>query len=171
MIAMLLEQAQHGKMHREFSYSLVRHLPMRKSALLAAILWVWLVGGSIVQGFMLRASPLAQINLPMQWPLVVLPAVIVIGGALLTKRVPGASLIGTRVDQTYGHGTYLSFMRLLKPELLCACTSFAIGLVGLIVSGTDVALGTKAFFISGGLSFLVAHFITRWRGLYGAKAA
>lgn len=140
-----------------------------RSSLLVSAIWVWIVGGGLVQGFNLPTSEISQ-QFPIPWPVLIALPFSVIIGALLTKEIPGEFSVGKYVDGKFGQDTYRRFMGALRPELLFSSMSFGIGIVGLArtvqLTGPSGAFSISAFFISAGLAFLAAHFIGRRRGLY-----
>ncbi len=122
-----------------------------------------------VQGFTLPTSELAHKS-PFPWQTLVLMPLIVVDGAFFNKDIPGAFFIGKRIDQWFGHDTYRSFMKSLKPELLFSCMCFGIGIIGFVrtfqLDGPSGAVSISAFFTSGGFAFLAAHSIGHWHRLY-----
>src|SRR5437868_4107419 len=103
---------------------------MKMSKFVILALWLWIVGSSVIQGFNLPMSELARKFSSMGSWIIALPLVIVIG-SLYGKRLPGWATLGGMVDSKYGRGTYLSFLKRLKLELLFASMAFGIGVVGL----------------------------------------
>lgn len=139
---------------------------MKKSIFLVAGIWAYLVGGGIVQGFALPISSLAR-GWPFPWQLVIFMPIVVVIGAFFRDDLPGRFFIQKRIDQRFGPDTYRSFMKSLKLELLFSSMCFGIGIVGFVrtiqLGGPSGALSISGFFVSGGVAFLAAHFIGRWR--------
>lgn len=147
---------------------------MKISRLIIVALWLWIVGASVIQGFYLPTSELArQFSFIGSW-IIALPVVIIIG-SLYCRRPPGRATLGKLIDGRYGHGTYLSFLKRLKLELLLSSMAFSLGIIGLLRSlGLDGPRGAFiicGFFLSAGVAFLVAHFVTRRRALYNDETA
>jgi len=142
---------------------------MKRSILLVVIVWIYIVGTGIVQGFTLPNSPLAR-NFPFPWPILIAMPLVIVIGAFFKSEVPGEFSIGKRIDQWLGQDTYRTFMKSLKLELLFASMSFGIGIVGVLrtfqLGGPSGAFSICGFFISAGFSFLMAHFIALRRRVY-----
>ena len=146
---------------------------MKKSTLIILIIWVYIVGASFVQGFYLPSSELAVAfsSFPSVWPMVVIPPIVIIIGASLGPG-PGKRWVGAWIDRRFGQGSCSKFLRKLKPELLFASMGFALGITGLIRAwqhnGPKGAFVTSSFFLSSGIGFVIAYFITRTRKIYEA---
>ncbi len=145
---------------------------MKISKLIVVVLWLWIVVSSVAQGFDLPTSELARqlsSNLSIGYWMIALPVVIVIG-SLYCRQLPGGATLGKLVDGRYGRGTYLSFLKQLKLELLFSSMAFSIGVIGLLRSlslgGPRGGFIISSFFLSGGVAFLVAYFVMRRRALY-----
>lgn len=138
---------------------------MKKSIFLIAAIWVYFVGGGLVQGFTLPTSQLAR-DWIFPWQFVVFIPLVVIVGAFFRGDLPGKSFIRNLVDQRFGPDTYRTFMKSLKLELLFSSMCFGIGIVGFArtmqLGGPNGALAISGFFASGGVAFLAAYFIGRW---------
>ena len=145
-----------------------------RSSLLLIAIWIYVVGGALVQGFNLPSSPIAQ-KTTFPWPMLVLIPIVVIIGALFTKEFPGQYSVGKYIDHRLGEDTYRQFMKALKPELLFSSGSFCLGLVGIArtvqLGGPSAAYPICGFFISAGVAFLIAYFIGRRRKLYEKPAS
>ena len=127
------------------------------------------MGTGISEGLSLPNSSLDQ-NFPFPWPvLFAIPLVIVIG-AYFRSEIPGEYSIGKVIDRRLGQDTYKSFMQYLKLELLFACMFFCIGIVGILriiqLGGSREALPICGFFVSVGVSFLIAYLIALRKKIY-----
>lgn len=147
---------------------------MKKSSIIVAIIWLYSVGISVLQGFTLPTSQIAH-GIPIPWQILVCLPLIIVIGAFFNKEIPGSFLIGRSIDQRFGQGTYRSFMISLKPELLFSCMCFGIGIVGFLrtfqLGGPSGAFSMSGFFISGGLAFFAAHVISRRFRVYDKPPA
>jgi hypothetical protein len=142
---------------------------MKKSTILVGVIWTYVVGSAIAQGFMLPNSLIAQ-TFPFPMPLLVAMPLVIVVGAFFTTEVPGEFSIGLRIDQWLGKSSYRSFMKSLKLELLLSSMSFGIGIVGIArslqVDGPSGAYSICTFFISAGFAFLIAYFIGLRKRIY-----
>jgi hypothetical protein len=146
---------------------------MKKSSIIVVVIWAYIVGISLFQGFTLPTSNLAQ-NFPIPWPILVLMPLVIVFGSYFNRDIVGAFSIGKRIDQWFGQDTYRSFMKSLRLELLFSSMSFGIGVIGvvrtLVLNGTSGPLSISMFFISAGFAFLVAHLIAKRRKIYELRA-
>jgi len=142
---------------------------MKRSTILVGIIWIYVVGTGIVQGFMLPNSSLAQ-TFSFPFPLLIAMPLVIVAGAFFKSEIPGEFSIGRRIDRWFGQDAYRAFMKSLKPELLFSSMSFGIGAVGIVRSlqlgGPSGAFSICAFFISAGFAFLIAHFIALRKRVY-----
>ena len=134
---------------------------MKISTLLAGAIWLLVVGGNIVNTFTI--SPRVFLGGPqLPWEIVFMPLVVVVG-AFMTRGFPGERTFGRAVDGRLGSGSYRSFMQSLRPELLFSAMCFGIVASGLARSFFFGLVGLPptilGFFASGGVAFLLAHFI------------
>jgi hypothetical protein len=135
---------------------------MKKSTLIVAAIWIYVIGAGVVQGYLLPTSLIVQdVHLP--WPFFVAMPFIIVVGAMFRNTIPGEFSVGHRVDQWFGKEIYKDFMKSLRLELLFAATLFATGLVGycraLQLGEPGGAYSICCFFISAGVAFLIAYFI------------
>ena len=162
----LCQSALHGLTHLGVAN-------MRKSTVLATFIWIWIVGGSIVQGFVLPYSDFARQFPAIPWEIAASSGVLLIllafWGRHISWPAPFEKTFEKTIDRRLGLGSFQAFMSLLKPGLMFASMSLGFGLVGLLrtieLGGPPSALGICSFFLSGGFGFLAAHFIQRRRGL------
>lgn len=138
---------------------------MKASNLLIGAIWLLVVGGNIINAFMI--SPQVFLSGPqLPWPIVFMPVVVIIG-AFMARGLPGERTFGRAIDHRLGPGSYRTFMRSLRPELMFAAMCFAIVGSGL---ARELLLGTTAmppailgFFASGGFAFVLASYIRQRR--------
>ena len=139
---------------------------MRKSTLLIYFLWVWIVGGGFVQGYLLPTSQFAN-RWPFPWQLMAVFPLFGAAIAVVGRQGPAAGFLQRQIDRKFGDNACRSFLAALRPELMFACMGFAIGIVGLARTihhgGPAGAYSVAAFFTSGGIAFLAIYFIRRAR--------
>lgn len=142
---------------------------MKKTNLIAAVIWIYIIGTGLLQGYKLPTMEIAT-HFPFPWQILVLMPLVIVVGAFFNKDIPGEFTIGKRVDDKFGSGTYREFLRVLRLELLFSFMSFGIGIVGLIrsnmLAGPIGAYSVSFFFISAGVSFLLAYFIGKKRYVF-----
>lgn len=139
---------------------------MKPTTILAAAVWLFVVGGSILNTLMM--SPSVFMDAPQfPWPIVFMPLIIIVG-AFAKRKNPGNRLIEEWVDRHLSQGTYGEFVSVLKLELMFAAMCFGVCLAAL---ARAYVFGSPAFppvlvgfFASGGVAFVAAYFIRRWRG-------
>jgi hypothetical protein len=138
---------------------------MKPTAILALAIWVFVVGGNIVNTLIM--SPHVFSDGPqLPWPIVFMPLVIVIG-AFRMREAPGAMFIGKWADRRFGEGTYREFLTTLRPELMFSAMCFCIVAIalarGFLLQSPAMPPAIIGFFASGGVAFLIAYFIRRQR--------
>ena len=138
---------------------------MKASEALAVAVWLLVVSWSALN--ILTISPqtfLSGAQLP--WPIVLTPIVVVVG-AFLRGGHPGELVLGRWVDGRLGQGVYYEFMSALRLELLFAVACLDIVLIAVarnFLFNTSVFPSTViGFFSSGGVAFLIAHYVRRAR--------
>ncbi len=140
-----------------------------KSTIAIAVIWIYLIGAGLVQGFTLPTSSLAQ-AIPIPWAVLIgLPiagvATALLAGSRFDDYLPGEGLVGKWIDRRFGPDTYRKFFKQLRPELLLTCMCFTMGVVGMIrtvqLGGPSGAYKVASFFLSGGASFSVLYLIHR----------
>jgi hypothetical protein len=139
---------------------------MKAPTILAAGLWVLVVGGNIIQAQILL--PQTFMDAPRRpWEIVFMPIIIVVG-AFFSRGHPGEDVLGHWVDGQFGQSVYREFMDTLRLELL-----FAAMCLGIVISALARAFLFKTpimppeitgFFASGSVAFLAAYFIRRREG-------
>ena len=71
------------------------------------------------------------------------------------------------VDRCYGQGSYERFMWVLRPELMfavmCFCTALEAVARASLMNSPVLPPQLIGFFVSGGLAFLIAHYVRRNR--------
>jgi hypothetical protein len=142
---------------------------MKKSTILVGVIWTYVIGSAIAQGFMLPSSPIAK-TFPFPMPLIVAMPLLIVVGAFFTSEIPGEFSIGKRIDQWFGQNSYRAFMKSLKLELLLSSMSFGIGIIGIArslqIDGPSGAYSICTFCISAGFAFLIAYFVGRRKRNY-----
>ena len=138
---------------------------MKTSTLLIGGIWLLVVGGNVLNTFTISPE-FFQTTQALPWQIVFMPLVVIVG-AFITRDFPGERTIGHAVDQRFGSGSYRLFIQSLRPELMFSAMCFCIALSGLarlaIFRTAALPPTVLGFFASGGVAFLAAHYIRRWR--------
>ncbi len=159
---------QYGSSVRPSPLPVVEAQPGMVPSSIVGLIWAYIVISSAIQGFNLPNSPIGR-EFPLPTIIVFFPFLLFV--VFTGPSVPGKTSIGSIVDRRFGKGTYLGFMRRLRMELLFATMALEIGCVGLMrsfqLNAGHPSFVVSWFFINGGIAFLIIHFISRRRGIYG----
>lgn len=138
---------------------------MKTSTLLVGAIWLLIVGGNILNTFTISPDVFQPAD-ALPWPIVFMPLVVVVG-AFIARDLPGEGTVGRAVDRRFGSGSYRQFIQSLRPELMFSAMCFCIAISGLarltLFRTAALPLTVLGFFVSGGVAFLAAHYIRRWR--------
>jgi len=138
---------------------------MRVSTLIAFAVWVFVVGGNVVNTFMFSA-PIFKNEPQPPWYVAFLPLVIVVS-ALWRRSWSSEIILERLIDNIFGQGCYSEFKRTLRLELMFATMCFSItaaALVRFLLFGLlPLPPTVLGFFANGGLAYVASYYIRRWR--------
>jgi hypothetical protein len=100
---------------------------MKRSTFAILALWLYLVGGSFVQGFNLPNSDFAErfSSFPYLWEAIVIPPVAIIIGTLF-NGTPGNTPVRAWIDRRFGQGSSSNFLKRSSPS--CSPPAFVLRL-------------------------------------------
>jgi hypothetical protein len=138
---------------------------MSISKAIAWTIWVVVVGGNVIQAPAMIQMPAP--NAP--WPILLFPPVFLILMAFIVDKAPDQSrTLALWTDRVFGAGSYVTFLRDLKPMLMFGTMGCLTALSGLTTSlwrGWPIPVIPTGFLLSTGLGFLLARTVYARRGL------
>jgi hypothetical protein len=146
---------------------------MRTSSVIIALLWVLSLGASASGA--LESSDFDQAReIAAHAPLLVqlFPIPFFTVAALLAPHSPFFHpTLAKVIDTRTGDGTFEGFIVRLRPLLMFGTSALVAAILEtyrVLDRGISLAAGVNVFFLAGGIGFVLAHFILRYRKVRGA---